>query len=136
MSDSLPLVEHLQPPTVLVISAQTERWVAIQDEVRRWPVHATLDVCMQPDDALRLISRAQPELLVVDGGLGDTEVAALIRQVTREHPQVEALTFASGDADPSYMVWPWTTLDAVLSQWIEQYLQRNSLELASDWLMQ
>jgi hypothetical protein len=136
MSDSLPLVEYLLPPAVLVISAQTARWSVIQNEIHRWPVQATLDACIQPDDALRRIGRAQPDLLVVDGGLGDAEVAALIGQVTREHPQVEVLTFASGDADPSYMVWPWSALASVLDQWVEQYLQRNSLDLCGDWLMQ
>lgn len=134
MPDSLPSVEHLLPPTVLVVSAQTERWAAIQGELRRWPVLATLDAYIQPEDALRRIERAQPELLVLDGGLGDATVSALIQKVTREHPQVEVLTFADGDADPSYMVWPWAAMATVLGQWIEQYIDRSSLDLGGDWL--
>lgn len=133
MPSPQPLFEHLLPPTLLVISAQTERWVATQNQISLWPVAATLDTCIDPDDALRRINRAQPDLLLVDDALGDEQVLALVQHVTREHPQVEVMTFGNGDADPSYMVWPWTALPSVLDQWIAQYIERSSPDLAGDW---
>jgi CheY-like chemotaxis protein len=135
MSCPLPLVEDLSPPTVMVVSTLVERCAAIRKVVQSWAVPATMAIFDSPQEVRRHLDQAAPDLVVLDGELGEDQVLALVRHLRQTQAAVEVFTFAGVDIDPSFMVWPWAALPSVLNQWFEQYLERNSLDLQADWLV-
>ncbi len=122
------------PPTVMVVSTLVERCDATRKVVQSWAVPAAIVIFDSPQEALQRLDQAPPDLLVLDGELGEAHVSAMVRHLGRTQPEVEVFTFAGADIDPSFMVWPWAALASVLNQWIEQHLERNSLDLEANWL--
>jgi CheY-like chemotaxis protein len=124
----------MSPPTVMVVSTLVERCDATRKVVQSWAAPATISIFDSPQEALKHLDQAPPDLLVLDGELGEAQVSAMVRHLGLNQLAVEVFTFAGADIDPSFMVWPWAALPSVLNQWLEQYLERNSLDLEVDWL--
>jgi CheY-like chemotaxis protein len=122
------------PPTVMVVSTLVERCDTTRKVVQSWAVPATIAIFDSPQQALKHLDQAPPDLLVLDGELGEAHVSAVVRHVRHTQPQVEVFTFAGADIDPSFMVWPWAALPSVLNQWIEQHLESSRLDLGENWL--
>ena len=84
-------------------TAKLQTVIAVRPGAIRQALHATLALFCQLEIAgvaggglstLRLIRQVKPALLIVDSGLLEDEIAALLQQIKQEQPQIRCLALA------------------------------------------